>query len=200
MKIARILYPVRVLGPGARIGIWTAGCIRKCNECTNPELQAAENFRDLDLKEVFSFLDKLFEEHDVDGITISGGEPFMQTGELKRLVEYLLTKTEDILIYTGYDLETLKKRKHQKEETDFCLEKAAVIIDGRYDSNKNFSHPLRGSENQRIFYRDEETRKKYEKYIDDKRGKNEVQNFQISDGIVSVGIHGKDFVNQFRIG
>ena len=38
MNIARILYPVEVLGPGKRIGIWVCGCNRRCKGCSNPEL------------------------------------------------------------------------------------------------------------------------------------------------------------------
>ena len=36
--VARILYPVKVLGPGNRVGIWLAGCDHKCLGCSNPEL------------------------------------------------------------------------------------------------------------------------------------------------------------------
>lgn len=38
MYIARILYPVKVLGPGERIGIWMDGCEHGCIGCSNPEL------------------------------------------------------------------------------------------------------------------------------------------------------------------
>ena len=38
MNVARILYPVKVLGPGKRIGIWLCGCDRECFGCSNPEL------------------------------------------------------------------------------------------------------------------------------------------------------------------
>lgn len=36
MYIARILYPVEVLGPGKRIGIWFCGCPRRCEGCSQP--------------------------------------------------------------------------------------------------------------------------------------------------------------------
>ena len=38
---------------------------------------------------------------EVDGITISGGEPFEQEEELLELICHLLNKTEDILIFSG---------------------------------------------------------------------------------------------------
>lgn len=38
MYVARILYPVEVLGPGKRVGICFYGCPRKCKGCSNPRL------------------------------------------------------------------------------------------------------------------------------------------------------------------
>ena len=42
MRIGRILYPIKALGPGTRIGIWVQGCPRECPGCANPELQPEE--------------------------------------------------------------------------------------------------------------------------------------------------------------
>lgn len=200
MLIGRILYPVRVLGPGERIGIWTAGCRRHCKGCANPELQPETKDKDIPLDTLFSLLCKLFKEHQVTGVTISGGEPFIQTEELSELVRFLSGYTDDILIYTGYRIETLKKRKRLKEETGFIINRAAVIIDGTYSEEKNFCHPLKGSDNQRIIYRDRKIRKIYEEYINEKYGRNEVQNFRSKDGLIAVGIHKKEFVYDFNCG
>ena len=38
MNLARIMYPVRTLGPGERIGLWLCGCSHGCKGCSNPEL------------------------------------------------------------------------------------------------------------------------------------------------------------------
>lgn len=46
MYVARILYPVMVLGPGKRIGIWFVGCRHQCKGCSNPELwETAEKYQ-----------------------------------------------------------------------------------------------------------------------------------------------------------
>ena len=199
MRIARILYPVRVLGPGERIGIWTAGCVRRCRGCANPELQRAEAAREIPFDRLKLLLDRILAEHRVDGVTISGGEPFMpeQMTELCKLIDYLQKFTDDILIYTGYRIENLKKRKKFAEETAVVLNTAALVIDGPYVEDKNLCHPLRGSENQRLVYRDGVIRAKYESYIAQRKGAPEVQNFQSMDGIISVGIHKREFMKQF---
>ena len=197
MKISRILYPVRVLGPGNRIGIWVCGCKRGCAGCANPELWYQDPKNELNMDAVFGLLDPLFSKHAVDGVTISGGEPFLQTKELAELVRYIRHYTDDILIYTGYERNTLLKRKREAEATTYILDNIAVLVDGKYIRERNENHPLKGSENQRIYYKDEAAKANYENYIADRRGKPEVQNFQSAEGLISVGIHRKDFNEQF---
>ena len=100
MNLARILYPVQVLGPGNRIGIWLCGCNRACKGCSNPELWIQRDEFEIDVANVASLIRKVAESHIVDGFTISGGEPFQQADELLLLLSYLTPISTDILIYT----------------------------------------------------------------------------------------------------
>ncbi|MDR1135084.1 MAG: radical SAM protein [Clostridiales Family XIII bacterium] len=102
MNIARILYPVKVLGPGNRIGIWLSGCPRRCKGCSNPELWEWRSEFELSVSEVRKLIMKIAAASSVDGFTISGGEPMVQAEELAGLVDCLKTVSGDILIYTGY--------------------------------------------------------------------------------------------------
>ena len=199
MKIDRILYPVRVLGPGNRIGIWVCGCKRCCRGCANPELWYQDPQKELDMETIKKLLDAVFSKNLVNGVTISGGEPFLQTAELARLVTYLRSYTDDILIFTGYRRSTLRKRKREAVDTKYILDNIAVLVDGEYIKDRNHNHPLKGSENQKFYYKNQAIQLKYEKYIEERKGKLEVQNFQLSDGIAAVGIHQKDFNEQFGI-
>ena len=52
MNVARVLYPVRVLGPGRRVGLWLCGCQRACPGCSNPELWARRPENEVDVDEV----------------------------------------------------------------------------------------------------------------------------------------------------
>lgn len=198
MRIARILYPVKVLGPGERIGIWVCGCRRGCPGCANPELWPENKSSEIAMDDIMRMLHSISQKQPVDGITISGGEPFLQVAELAALVRRCGEITEDILVFTGYRRETLLKRVREKSQTREVLERIAVLVDGKYVEEKNENHPLRGSSNQRFFYRDELTKEKYERYIREKKNRLEVQNFQATDGIISVGIHQKDFNRQFK--
>ena len=189
MNIARILYPVQVLGPGSRIGIWVCGCSRGCPGCSNPELWVPRQEYEVAVTDVLEMVRSIAEKHPVDGFTISGGEPMDQAKELAELLEELAGISGDILIYSGYKLEELKSRRD--DTTDRVLATAAAMIDGAYIQEKNTDVLLRGSENQRIHLLKSEWTERYEAYLSSAH--NRVQNFVTSNGVVSVGIHRRDW-------
>ena len=189
MNVARILYPVRVLGPGDRIGIWVSGCGRGCPGCSNPELWERRPEYEVTVPEVMNLIRKINDEHPVDGFTISGGEPVDQAGELAELLTELKPVSQDILIYSGYRIEELMAR--QDHAVKQVLAQAAVLIDGAYIEEKNQNVLLRGSANQRIHILNPELRDRYQAYLTSAH--NQIQNFTTAGGIVSVGIHHPGF-------
>lgn len=189
MNLARILYPVQVLGPGNRIGLWLCGCNRACKGCSNPELWVRREELEINVQDVVSLIQKITESHKVDGFTISGGEPFLQSDELLLLLTYLTPISADILIYTGYRLEEL--RELNSKSINGILDSAAVIIDGAYIEGSNNDSVLRGSSNQQIHIMNPDYEDRYRQYLANTR--NQIQNFTTVDGVVSVGIHRKTF-------
>ena len=75
MYVARILYPVEVLGPGKRIGIWFCGCPHKCKGCSNPELWDFQDKYNVSLETVMALVTSIAKDNQVDGFTITGGDP-----------------------------------------------------------------------------------------------------------------------------
>ena len=189
MNIARILYPVRVLGPGKRIAIWVSGCPRRCKGCSNPELWAQKPEYEISVDQAFSLIETLFRNHEIDGFTISGGEPMEQAEELSQLLERLKIISSDVLVYSGYRIEELRKMK--KPAIDRLLALVAVLVDGEYIEELNSDAFLRGSSNQRINILNPDYQDMYRVYLSE--GHNQIQNFTTSDGVVSVGIHHKSF-------
>ena len=196
MKIARILYPVTVLGPGKRIGIWTLGCDRRCKGCANPELWQASQDQEIDIQNLLYSIDTLRADSSrrVDGITISGGEPFSQREELLLLINEVSKWCDDILIFTGF----LKEELMEDEIARQILSKIQVLVDGAYIEDKHEGEILRGSSNQRIFYQSETIMKKYDEYEELHRGKHPVENFRVNGGVIAVGIHKKDFKEELE--
>lgn len=193
MFVARILFPVEALGPGKRIGVWVSGCGRRCEGCSNPELWIRRDEQRITVPRLTEVLRRLFMAHEVDGITITGGEPFDQAEALAALVRNMRPLTEDILVYTGYTLEALRAR--QDDATNALLSGIAVLIDGEYRAALNDGAPLRGSSNQRIHMLNTQFDPKYEKYL---QHENQIQNFTLNNGIVSVGIHRPDYETRLK--
>ncbi len=187
MYIARILYPIEVLGPGKRIGIWFCGCPHKCEGCSNPELWEFQERYKTSLNTIKELINKICVDNSVDGFTITGGDPFYQENELVELLGYLKTINEDILVYTGYNKEEIPPQS---------LNDIAVLIDGKYIEDQNFGQALIGSNNQKIHVLKLAYQKKYNDYIS--TTKNKIQNFTATDGIISVGIHKPNFNNDFK--
>ena len=145
MNIGRIYYPVKVLGYGNRIGIWVCGCNQDCQDCASPELRNASNGMAITTDEIMTLVNGINEP--IDGVTISGGEPFLQVDELAVLVDKFIQRgIDDIIIYTGYIYETLLKYRATKE----ILNNISVLIDGSYISRLDDGIGIRGSSNQKI--------------------------------------------------
>lgn len=186
MYIARILYPVKVLGPGNRIGIWFAGCHHKCKGCSNPELWKADEKYFVTIEQVEKLIRTVASENEIDGFTITGGDPVEQADELTNLLTRVADISQDVILYTGYQIKELTSEVQIK-----LLDRISVLIDGEYKEELNDGAFLRGSSNQIIHILSDQYRDKYEKYI---RGNhNEIQNFMINNEVISVGIHNREF-------
>ena len=189
MKIARILYPVHVLGPGERVAIWTYGCPHACRGCANPELWKPEHVKETDEKSLRGYLEQIRARGAIDGFTITGGDPFYDRESLRKLLKIAGEWTEDILVYTGYRMEELLKQRKSVN----IMKDIAVLIDGPYVEEQNNGHVLKGSDNQTIYYLKDQYRERYESYIGEYEGKFPAENFPAKDGMISVGIHKPDF-------
>lgn len=181
MYVARILYPVRVLGPGRRIGIWFCGCLHKCPGCSNPELWSFQERYNTSLQTIVNLIYQIYKTHSIDGFTLTGGDPFYQPEALRLLLPQLKKISNDILVYTGYDYEPLT---HQYPD---LMAQIGVLIDGKYIEDQNIGLPLRGSDNQRIIILNDVLSPKYTHYVNSVS--NQIQNFTTHDGVISVGIH-----------
>jgi anaerobic ribonucleoside-triphosphate reductase activating protein len=188
MYIARILYPVEVLGCGKRVGIWFNGCPHHCDGCSNPELWEIQKRYSISLENVMELINSIKSNNHIDGFTITGGEPFYQAEALDMLTEKLTAISDDILIYSGYELQELHELK--SEHIESVISRSAVLIDGKYIAELNNNCTMKGSENQQIHIFNNKYRKAYEEYLSQE---NRIQNFTIGNSVISVGIHKRDF-------
>lgn len=185
MYVARVLYPIEVLGPGKRIGIWFCGCPRRCKGCSNSELWTFQERYRTTPEQIYSLVSRIAAEYPVDGFTITGGDPMYQPEELQSLIGLIKHISQDILVYTGYKIDEL---------TSDMIRGISVLIDGEYIESRNNNSIIRGSDNQKVHILDDQYREKYVSYLIS--AENQIQNFMTSDGIVSVGIHKPRFMDE----
>ena len=137
---------VRTLGPGLRYVIWVQGCTHNCKGCTSPEGRPM-------IEKIFVDVDGLahtiIDDKTLEGITISGGEPFLQASKLVVLLERVKSQRPDVnvIIYTGFKIEALNWDSAKE-----LLELADLLIDGEYMEELNDNKGIRGSSNQRFHY------------------------------------------------
>lgn len=188
MYIARILYPVNVLGPGKRIGIWFNGCNHHCLGCSNPELWTPQERYKTTLDILMRLIEHICKTQLVDGFTLTGGDPFAQSDALQQLLPELTKFSDDILVYTGFDYDEVLLKYPE------IVSQIGVLIDGKYIQERNSGVILRGSDNQRIIILNEQLTDKYHRYL--ATAQNEIQNFTALDGVISVGIHRPGYEDQ----
>lgn len=142
-------FPVTVLGPGRRIGLWLQGCTIRCRGCVSQDTWPADPGKALPLKTLLDWCRRMGAQG-FDGVTISGGEPFDQPRALAALLDGLVAwRTAagldfDILCYSGYPLKTLEK-KHQK-----ILARLDGLIPEPYADGRPLGALWRGSDNQTL--------------------------------------------------
>ena len=180
MYVKRVCYPIQVLGPGKRFGIWLAGCNKRCPGCMSPELQTTEGSKNISVDEIKRMFAKV--SGHIDGVTISGGDPFLQAKEIHELVQYIKQDvTEDIIVFSGYKIEELKQMNSVFVRE--ILDSISVLIDGEYVDALNDGIGIRGSSNQCVHIFRES--KDYSELL---TGERKLQTFRYNGQILVVGV------------
>lgn len=145
MRIAEIVYDSVVDGEGLRNVLFVQGCPHRCEGCHNPSTWDTDGGTECGVEVLTEMLTS-----NLRPVTISGGEPFNQFGELIDLTRELKKLgVPDIWVYTGYDLEYLRSHGSLQLIESYI----DVIVDGRYDQSRPPAL-FRGSDNQRIWRKD----------------------------------------------
>lgn len=167
MKIAinKAHFPVTVLGPGRRIGIWMQGCTIHCKGCVSQDTWAIDPARATTVAQILAWCRRTAAGK-FDGVTISGGEPFDQPRALSALIDSLIgwrtsaSLDFDILCYSGYPLRNLQKRHAA------LLAKLDAIIPEPFVDTLPLTHVWRGSSNQALVPLSERGRLRYAPFVD----------------------------------
>lgn len=149
VKIARFSTNCTVLGPGRRGVVWFQGCDRKCPGCTAPETWSREGGTEIEIEPLV----RVFTSRpELEGLTLSGGEPFLQSRGAVALIEQCRARRPDfsVLAFTGFTLEELLKEENPDRLRLLAL--LDVLVDGPYRETEHMNLLWRGSQNQRVWF------------------------------------------------
>lgn len=152
LNVARVIERTRAEGPGLRLCVWAQGCARNCPGCCNRSMQAFEPRDVMATGELIRRIEKVWASPEPpEGITLLGGEPFLQAAGLARVAERVRRLGGTVLAFSGYTLEEL--RRGDLPGAERLLAATDVLVDGPYlaqhvENRRNWV----GSTNQRFHY------------------------------------------------
>lgn len=137
-------------GEGVRNSLYVSGCLFACEGCFNKAVQNF-NYGTPYTEELEAQIMADLSHSYVQGLTLLGGEPFLNTPVVLPLVKKVretFGDTKDIWSWSGYTFEELLQETPDKLE---LLSQIDVLVDGRFElAQKDLNLQFRGSRNQRI--------------------------------------------------
>lgn len=130
-------------GEGIRYVIFTQGCPHHCSGCHNPSTHSFDDGKLVSISELIADIRK--NKNYIDGITLSGGEPFCQSDQCRIIAKEAHEMGLSVWCYTGYLFEDLYGR------ADELLSHIDILVDGPFVlEERSLDLEFRGSRNQRI--------------------------------------------------
>lgn len=137
-------------GEGVRCSLYVSGCLFACPGCYNKVAQQFKYGQPYS-KELEDQIVADIGQSFCQGLTLLGGEPFLNTQVCLSLIDRLRKEygsSKDIWSWTGYTWDELQKESADKLE---MLSKIDILVDGRFlEPLKDLTLQFRGSSNQRI--------------------------------------------------
>lgn len=148
MRIYGVVTDSIVDGPGFRTAVFAQGCPHHCPGCHNPESHDPNGGTDWTLDAVES---KFTGNPLLDGITLTGGEPFGQPAACAELARRAHDKGLNVWTFTGYLYEKLLEMAAEDEAVSTLLERTDVLVEGPFLlAERSLELLYKGSKNQRI--------------------------------------------------
>ncbi len=150
LQVSRFQERTEVLGPGTRAVIWFRGCSLRCPGCM---AEAMNNDETHEAWTPQALADRVCRLHGIEGITLSGGDPFDQPLEsLTAFTEAVRHNSNlSIMAFTGRTLPQLQ-RQIPSTLRERLLANFDVLVDGPYVEELNDGSLWRGSSNQTIHF------------------------------------------------
>ena len=144
IRIAGVVNDSITDGPGLRLTVFAQGCTHNCKGCHNPQTHALDGGETVTVE---SLLDMARKNPLLDGVTLSGGEPFLQPRVMAAFAEGAHKLGLNVIAFTGFLWEALV----QKESALLLLQHCDYVIDGKFEEAlRSLELEFKGSSNQRL--------------------------------------------------
>jgi anaerobic ribonucleoside-triphosphate reductase activating protein len=135
-------------GPGLRTVIWTQGCTRNCPGCHNPQTHALDGGFEVNIEQIYEQLKNVKLQK---GITLSGGDPFLQPEACSKIAHFAHSIGLDVWCFTGFTYEEILQSSDSAPKE--LLKNIDVLVDGPFvEALKSYDLRFKGSKNQRILH------------------------------------------------
>ena len=146
IRIAGIVNDSIVDGPGLRLAVFTQGCPHHCPMCHNPE---THDYQGGTVQDTDDIIRLIHENPLLDGITLSGGEPFTQPQACAQIAREAHAAGLNVWCYSGFTVEKLME--YDEPGWKELLASIDVLVDGPFVyEQRTLNKRFRGSSNQRI--------------------------------------------------
>ena len=137
------------LEPGNRLTVFLQGCQHNCPGCQSPHTQPMEGGIQYTVEEV---MDHYGMQEGLEGISFSGGEPFLQAAGLAQVAREVHKQGHSVITYTGFPYESLQAMAQNDPATKDLLDETDLLVDSAFLlEEQSADQPVRSSKNQRYF-------------------------------------------------
>lgn len=147
LNVHNFLARSTVNGPGTRAVIWVQGCDLACPGCFNPD---THDFAPRRLTPIAELAEQIVQIEGLEGVTISGGEPFLQAEALAALASLIQTHQLGVIVFSGFTFEQLSSSL--RRDWQALLASTDLLIAGPFIQAFADHLPLRGSRNQTLHF------------------------------------------------
>ena len=148
LRIADTIQDSIVDGPGFRFVVFTQGCLRHCPECHNPHTWDPAGGKEVTVDSLYKTLSA---NPLTDGLTLSGGEPYLQAAACAELAQKAKAGGFNVWCYSGYTFEEILETSKTDSGFKALIEATDVLIDGMFlIEEKSLTLKWSGSQNQRV--------------------------------------------------
>lgn len=148
LRLSGVIRESIVDGPGIRMVVFAQGCFHNCYGCHNPDTHKIDGGYQTTINNIL----KVIKENPLlQGITFSGGDPFLQAKEFAVFAREVHKLGLNVIVYTGYTIDQLLLGLEKNPDWLSLLKETDTLVDGPFImEQKSLLLKFRGSTNQRV--------------------------------------------------